>query len=72
MKLSGETMKKLISGVLLTVLVLLQSCGYFPAWWIEKVHGATSSIGTYTSLALDSMNNPHIIYCDEDTKQKKI
>jgi hypothetical protein len=68
-KLAGETMRKKISGLVVSAFVLLQSCGYYSPWLTERVPGADSSTGTYTSLALDSKNNPHIIYCDTDTKQ---
>ena len=61
-------MKKLTLGALLFYLILLQSCGYCPNWHTETVDGENSSVGKFTSLALDSNNNPHISYYDEDNK----
>ena len=64
-------MKKLTLGVLLYFLILLQSCGYCPKWQTETVDGENSSVGKFTSLALDSNGNPHITYYDEDNKKLK-
>ena len=61
-------MKKLTLGALLFYLILLQSCGYCPNWHTETVDGENSSVGKFTSIALDSNNNPHISYYDEDNK----
>jgi hypothetical protein len=61
-------MKKPTLGVLLYFLILLQSCGYSPTWRTETVDGENSSVGKFTSIALDSNNNPHISYYDEDNK----
>jgi hypothetical protein len=48
-------MKKLTLGVLLYFLILLQSCGHGTKWQTETVDGENSSVGTFTSLALESM-----------------
>ena len=61
-------MNKPASGMLLSVLILLQSCGYSPTWRTETVDGENSNVGKFTSIALDSNNNPHISYYDEDNK----
>jgi hypothetical protein len=61
-------MKKLTLGVLLYYLILLQSCGYCPKWHTETLDGENSSVGKFTSIAVDSNNNTHISYYDEDNK----
>lgn len=56
------TMKKPTLGVLLYFLILLQSCGYSPAWRTETVDGENSSVGKFTSIAVDSNNDPPSAY----------
>ena len=64
-------MNKTAAKVFLFVLMLLQSCGYCLEWLTETVDGENNSVGTFTSLALDSNGNPHISYYDEINKKLK-